>query len=167
MKVYCCTKYWLSFFIVLAAATHVNTQTVKTDTLLPPPPLTSNYDEDEHDNNKLYHKVEVEASFPGGDKGWREYLEKTLNAFVPIDNGAPAGKYVVIVQFVVDKDGKISDVRALTRHGYGMENEVMRVIKKGPQWEPAIQNGRVVKAYRQQPVTFHVIDEKRKRKNKG
>lgn len=165
MSHYRCAKYLLSIFIMLAATLYVNAQTVKSDSLLPPPPPTASYDEGDID--RLYDKVEVEASFPGGDNSWREYLEKTLNAFVPIDNGAPAGKYTVIVQFVVDKDGKISDVRALTKHGYGMENEVVRVIKKGPKWEPAIQNGRIVRAYRKQPVTFHVIDEKRKRKNKG
>ena len=62
----------------------------------------------------------------------------------PVDNGAPEGTYTVYVQFVVDKEGNISDVKALTNHGYGMEEEAVRVIKKGPNWTPAIQNGRPV-----------------------
>ena len=45
-----------------------------------------------------------------------------------------AGTYTVVVQFVVDKEGNVSDVKALTSHGYGMEDEAVRVIKKGPQW---------------------------------
>jgi protein TonB len=40
-----------------------------------------------------------------------------------------------------------------------MEEEAMRVIKRGPKWNPAIQNGRQVKAYRKQPITFRVEGE--------
>lgn len=110
----------------------------------------------EDDENKVFDKVEIEAAYPGGDVAWRKYLERTLNANVPVDNGAPADKYTVYVQFIVDKEGNISDVRALTNHGYGMEGEAVRVIKAGPKWTPAIQNGRQVKAYRKQPITFVV-----------
>jgi protein TonB len=113
----------------------------------------------EEDENKIFDKVEIEASFPGGDSKWRQYLERTLNANTPVDNGAAEGTYSVVVQFVVDKEGKISDVRPLTNHGYGMEQEAVRVIQKGPKWNPAQQNGRQVKAYRKQPITFHVTGE--------
>ena len=61
--------------------------------------------------------------------------------------------------FIVAKEGKISDVKGLSSHGHGMEEEAMRVIKKGPDWVPAIQNGRNVKAYRKQPITFVVASE--------
>ena len=70
----------------------------------------------------------------------------------------------MVVQFVVDKYGNISEIKALTNHGYGMEKEVIRVIKLGPKWNPAIQDGRQVKAYRKQPVTFVITEEGRKRK---
>jgi TonB family protein len=120
--------------------------------------------DDDQEAPFIFQKVEFEANFPGGNAGWRKYLERSLNAAVPVENGAPAGTYTVVVQFVVDRAGEISDVRSLTRHGYGMEAEVMRVIQKGPQWEPAMQNGRPVKAYRKQPVTFSVIEERRKRR---
>ena len=50
----------------------------------------------------------------------------------------------------------MSDVRALTNHGYGMETEAIRAIKKGPKWLPAIQNGRQVKASHKQPITYIV-----------
>lgn len=109
--------------------------------------------------DKIFEKVEIEAKYPGGDKQWRMFLEKNLNGSIPVDNGAPAGIYTVVVQFIVSKDGSISDVKPLTDHGYGTEKEVVRVITKGPKWEPAIQGGRMVKAYRKQPVTFMVEDE--------
>ncbi len=113
----------------------------------------------EEDENKIFDKVEIEASFPGGEAKWRRYLETNCNGQVASDNGAPEGTYTTVIQFVVDKDGTISDVRALTNHGYGMEQEAIRVIKKGPNWTPAIQNGRQVKAYRKQPITFQVTGE--------
>jgi len=113
----------------------------------------------EEDENKIFDKVEIEASFPGGDGKWRQYLERNCNGQVASDNGAPEGTYTTMVQFVVDKEGNISDVKALTNHGYGMEQEAVRTIQKGPKWTPAIQNGRQVKAYRRQPITFQVQGE--------
>ena len=131
------------------------------DGVIPPPPPPGEKLQN-NDDGKIFDRVEVEASFPGGDNMWKKYLERTLNPNTPVDNGAPAGSYAVIIQFVVDKEGNISDVRPLTHHGYGMEAEVMRVIMKGPKWTPAEQDGRKVKAYRKQPVTFQVIVEKRR-----
>lgn len=113
----------------------------------------------EEDENKIFDKVEIEASFPGGESKWRQYLERNCNGQVATDNGAPEGTYTTMVQFVVDKEGKISDVKALTSHGYGMEQEAIRTIQKGPNWTPAIQNGNKVKAYRRQPITFQVQGE--------
>jgi hypothetical protein len=109
-----------------------------------------------NDESKIYEKVEIEASFPGGDAKWRQYLERNANAQVAAENGAPEGAYTTIVLFVVDSDGSISNVRALTNHGYGIEEEAIRIIKRGPKWNPAIQNGRQVRAYRRQPITFYV-----------
>ena len=116
-------------------------------------------EEKKDDDNKVFEKVEVEASFKGGEGAWRKYLERNLNASTPVDNGAPEGNYTVVVQFIVDKEGNISDVKATTNHGYGMEDEAVKVIRKGPPWVPAVQNGRNVKAYRKQPITFQVASE--------
>lgn len=113
---------------------------------------------DETNYDQTFTKVEVEASFPGGEGQWRKFLERSLNASAPVDNGAPPGTYKVEVQFIVDKEGNVSDVKALSSHGYGMEEEAVRVIKRGPKWTPAIQNGRQVKAYRKQPITFVVSE---------
>jgi hypothetical protein len=108
-------------------------------------------------DEEIVEMPEIEAAFPGGDAIWRKYLERTLNGQIATDKKAPAGTYTVVVQFKVDKGGNISDVKAVTNHGYGMEQEVIRVISRGPKWSPAIQNGRQVVAYRRQPVTFVVM----------
>ncbi len=109
-----------------------------------------------NDEDKIFTKVENEAAFPGGEAAWRRYLERNLNPSAPVDNGAPQGTYQVIVRFIVSKDGSISDVTPETKFGYGMEDEAVKVIKKGPKWTPALQNGRNVNAYRRQPITFQV-----------
>ncbi len=113
----------------------------------------------DEDENKIFDKVEIEASFPGGDAKWRQFLEKNLNASTPVDNGAPEGTYTVTVQFIVDKEGNISDVHSINDPGYGMGQEAVHVIQKGPKWNPANQNGKAVKAYRRQPITFVVQGE--------
>lgn len=108
------------------------------------------------DENKIFTKVEVEASFPGGEAAWRNYLSKNLNTNTPIDYGAPGGKHTVIVKFVVSRDGSLSDVQCENDPGFGMCQEAIRVIKKTKNWTPAIQNGRNVNAYRRQPITWLV-----------
>jgi beta-lactamase regulating signal transducer with metallopeptidase domain len=110
-------------------------------------------------DNKVFEKVEVSPSFPRGDQAWRRYLERNLQGFNPSKNGAPKGAYTVYIKFVVDENGYISDVIPLTKHGYGMEEKVIEIIKKGPKWVPAVQNGKNVKAYRKQPVTFEIMRE--------
>lgn len=105
---------------------------------------------------EIFTTVEIEAKFNGN---WRAFLERNVNAEVPIDNNAPAGRYSVVIQFVVDVNGNVSDIKALTSHGYGMEEEAIRVLRKAAKWEPAIQNGNQVKAYRRQPITFDVQSE--------
>ena len=141
----------------------VNQEGIKDDNIATPVAIDEGKqiveEKKEEDENKIFDKVEIEASFPGGDSKWRQYLERNANGQVATDNGAPEGTYTTVVQFVVDKEGNISDVRALTNHGYGMEEEAMRVIRKGPKWTPAVQNGRQVKAYRKQPITFQVQSE--------
>lgn len=107
-------------------------------------------------DNIIFNRVESEASFPGGDEGWRKYLIANLNPDVPVNNRAKKGTYQVVIHFIVRKDGTITDVAGETSFGKGMEQEAIRVIKNGPKWKPASQNGRYVNAYRRQPITFVV-----------
>ncbi|HYK47309.1 MAG TPA: energy transducer TonB [Parafilimonas sp.] len=110
----------------------------------------------EEDYDKEFTSVQVEAKFPGD---WNKYLERNLNAQTPADNGAPPGRYTVTVSFLVSKDGTISEVQALNDPGYGCGAEATRVIKKGPKWQPAIQNGRNVIYRQKQNITFEVTEQ--------
>jgi protein TonB len=104
----------------------------------------------------IFTKVEFEAEYPGGTRAWSAFISQNLRGDVPSRKKAPAGTYNVVAQFIVDKTGKVTEVKALTNHGYGMEEEVVRVIRRSPRWTPARQDGRWVKAYRNQPITFVV-----------
>jgi N-acetylmuramoyl-L-alanine amidase len=119
------------------------------------------------ENNIIFDKVEIEPTFPGGARAWMTYFEKNLNPDVPVDNNAPEGNYTVYVQFVVRKNGTVTDARALTNHGFGMEQEAIRAITKGPNWEPAIQNGHKVNAYRKMVITFVVASDAKPPVTKG
>ena len=114
---------------------------------------------DNQDYDKEFTSVQVEAKFPGGQGAWTKFLERNLNNQTPADNGAAPGNYTVTVSFLVDKDGNISQVQALTDPGYGCAAEAVRVIQKGPKWIPAIQNGRNVIYRQKQNITFQVTDQ--------
>lgn len=101
--------------------------------------------------------LEQEAEFKGGQDGWRNHIVKNLNPNVPVKKKAEEGTYKVIIRFIVSPDGSLSDISPETSLGYGMEEEAIRVIKKSPRWNPAIQYNRPVKAYRRQPITFVVM----------
>jgi hypothetical protein len=146
--------------VTLSAVTQKNTQTIFFD--IDNDPIFNGIALNKIELNEdemVYEKVEIEASFPGGEAKWRQFMERNLSSFNPADEGAPAGTYTTYVQFVVDKEGNISEVKAITNHGYGMEDAAVRIIKKGPRWSPAIQNQRPVKAYRKQPITFRVEEQ--------
>ncbi|WP_438945027.1 energy transducer TonB [Sediminibacterium sp.] len=113
----------------------------------------------EEDYDKIFTVVQIPAEFPGGLPAWAKYLERNLNRDLPVENGAPPGKYTVVVSFIVAKDGSISDVVAENDPGYGTKNEAVRVITRGPKWKPAVQNGRNVIYRHKQSITFMVSEE--------
>ena len=106
------------------------------------------------DVNKVWLKVENPATFPGGFDAWKRFLEKNLiYPEAAIENGKQAK---VRVQFIVDREGNISDVQALDHPGDGLEEEAVRIIKKGPKWIPAEQNGQKVIYRHIQNITFQL-----------
>ncbi len=107
-------------------------------------------------SDEPFRTVEIEARFNGN---WKAFLERNLNPEVPVQHDAPAGRYSVVIQFVVDKEGNVSDITPMTGHGYGMEEEAVRVLRKAAKWEPAIQNGIKVRAYRRQVIVFEVVGD--------
>lgn len=103
--------------------------------------------------NKVWTKVEIESEFPGGLASWKRFLIKTLN--YPEDAIEEEVSGTVVVQFIVDQEGNVSEVEAISGHDL-LKAEAIRVIKKSGKWTAAIQNGRKVKSYKKQPLTFRL-----------
>jgi N-acetylmuramoyl-L-alanine amidase len=109
-----------------------------------------------HNTNSLhadtvYKKVEVEASYPGGQKSWYDYLLKNLQypqaAVVKEIQGQ------VIVEFVVKADGTLSDIHALSGPEQ-LRGESVRIIQESGKWIPAKNNGKRVDSYHKQPLNY-------------
>ncbi len=108
---------------------------------------------DETDYDQTFTKVEIESSYPGGNAAWQRYLYKTLR--YPQDAIDNEVQGAVVVQFIVDREGAVSDVEAISGP-QELRDEAVRVIKRSGKWTPAIQNGRKVKSYKKQPIVFRL-----------
>lgn len=105
------------------------------------------------DRDITFTKVEFEAEYPGGIPGWQKYLIKNLHYPVEAISNEIQGE--VIIQFIVDKEGNVSDVQAVSGPTKGgLREESIRVIKLSGNWIPATQNGRKVRSYKKQPFRF-------------
>jgi protein TonB len=109
------------------------------------------------EEEKTFIPIEKEAEYPGGVQAWLRYLNRNMRA--PEGALGEVGQSRVVVQFVVDKDGNVSDVVAISGPDNGMREEAVRVIKKSGKWVPALQNGRYVRTVKVQPVIFLIEAE--------
>jgi len=121
--------------------------------------VTGDYKPVHEDNYDVSVPVQIQAQFPGGPDAWRKFLERNLKQDIPVDNGAPVGDYQVVVSFLVDKNGNVTEVKAETDPGYGTAAEAVRVIERSGKWTPAIQNGRNVIYRQKQAITFRVNEQ--------
>jgi N-acetylmuramoyl-L-alanine amidase/outer membrane biosynthesis protein TonB len=122
------------------------------------PPIISTSPGKEIDNGKVFTKIDQSASFPGGQASWLKYLsqifDKNGNELMSDKNNSGTCK----VRFIVSKDGKVSDVKAVTMEGTHLADVAVNAIKKGPRWNPGMQNGKTVNSYVFVPVTFKLSD---------
>lgn len=104
----------------------------------------------------VFQVTETPAMFPGGMSAWNKYLGRNLSNEFLIKQNAPPGTYKAVVNFLVDSDGNVSQVNAVNNPGYGVKEEAEKLIKKGPKWKPAVQNGKIVASEVNQSITFTV-----------
>ena len=96
-------------------------------------------------------KVEIESSFPGGDAGWIRFLNTHL--VYPAKAVRKNIQGTVVVQFIVEKDGSLSDIEAISGPDL-LKDAAVAVCRESPRWKPAFQNNKKVKSYKKQPITF-------------
>lgn len=101
------------------------------------------------DDNQVYTAVEVKPEFPGGMAKFYAYVQKNFR--VPEDEEI---KGKVIVQFVVEKDGSLTDIKILRDLGFGTGKEAERLLRAAPRWKPGIQNGRPVRVLYSLPISI-------------
>lgn len=103
------------------------------------------------DNSTPRHTADVMPSFPGGMNALKKFMEKNLRAFDDIEEGKVVS---VKITFVVGFDGKLKSFQILEDGGDMYSKEVIRVLKKMPEWIPGKANGENVSVYYTIPVKF-------------
>lgn len=116
----------------------------------PPFPLPDSSAVSEDD--RIFGIVEEMPSFPGGPQALMEYLKD--NVQYPPTEACVQGR--VIVSFVVEKDGSITDVKTVRSVDPAFDREAERVVKAMPKWVPGKQNGILVRTRYNVPVTFRL-----------
>jgi len=102
----------------------------------------------EEDPNKIYTSVQVLPEFPGGVAAFYKYVQK--NYRVPEVDDDVSGN--VIVNFVVERDGSLTDIKVIRDLGFGTGKEAIRMLKAAPKWKPGIQNGKSVRVSYNLPI---------------
>ena len=117
------------------------------------------------ENEKVYTVTEVMPQFPGGTDALLQFLSKNIKYPEEARKNNISGR--VYVTFVVNKSGKVEQVRILRGIGGGCEEEVLRVMSLMPDWSPGTQDGKTVSVQYNLPVNFNLPkDEEKKREPK-
>jgi Ca-activated chloride channel family protein len=101
---------------------------------------------------EVFAIVESMPEFPGGEQALLQYLKSNLKYPAEAINNNISGK--VIVQFTVNTDGSLSDIKVIRSLGFGCDEEVIRLIEAMPSWMPGKQRGKAVKTTMILPVNF-------------
>ncbi len=108
-------------------------------------------DLDKKDSSTTYGD-EREASFPGGIKAWVKYLQNKLEKDNAIEKSFNGG--TVWVDFIIGTDGKIEQPYLRKSVEFILDESSLQIIGDAPKWNAPFQNGKTLKAYRRQPLTF-------------
>lgn len=112
--------------------------------------VTEEQEEDEEDH--VFVIVESMPQFPGGDAARIAYLNENMKYPIMARESGIQGR--VFVTFVVEKDGKITNVRVLRGIGGGCDEEALKVVEKMPQWIPGKQRNVPVRVQFNMPINF-------------
>ncbi|WP_111671176.1 energy transducer TonB [Algoriphagus litoralis] len=104
------------------------------------------------DGKEIFDVTEVMPVPPDGMQGWNTYL--TENLIYPEDAKSLGIEGTVILMFVVNSDGSVSNVELVRGIGGGADEAALEVVKNSPDWTPAMENGKVVNSRMKLPVRF-------------
>ena len=103
-------------------------------------------------DDEVYIMVEKRAEFPGGQSEMLKYIQDNRQYPDEAKENDVHGK--VLVRFIVERDGTLSDVKVMRGIGSGCDEEAVRVITSMPKWKPGEQGGKTVRTSLTLPVTF-------------
>ena len=103
-------------------------------------------------NDKVFEKVEDMPEFPGGEKAMMDFVAKNVQYPKEAMEKEISGR--VLVGFIVEKDGSISETEIVKGIGGGCDEEAVRVVKAMPKWKPGKQKGKPVRVHFMLPLTF-------------
>ena len=106
------------------------------------------------EETKVFDVVEEMPQFPGGSAALFDYLSKNIKYPVVAEENGVQGR--VVVTFVVERDGSITDVKVVKSVDPSLDKEAQRVVKSMPHWIPGKQNGSAVRVKYTVPVTFRL-----------
>ncbi len=115
-------------------------------------PVTIEEKEEEEDEKTIFVVVETMPEFPGGQAALFKYLNESVKYPVIAQENNIQGR--VIVQFVVEKDGSVTDVQVVRSVDPSLDKEAKRVISSMPKWSPGKQRGKAVRVKYTVPVNF-------------
>lgn len=104
--------------------------------------------------NKVFDVVEQMPSFPGGPSALMQYLSTNIKYPVVAQENGVQGR--VVVSFVVERDGSITDVQVARSVDPSLDREAQRVVRSMPRWIPGKQNGQAVRVKYNVPVAFRL-----------
>lgn len=104
--------------------------------------------------NKVFDVVEQMPSFPGGPSALMQYLSSNIKYPVVAQENGVQGR--VVVSFVVERDGSITDVQVARSVDPSLDHEAQRVVRNMPRWIPGKQNGQAVRVKYNVPVAFRL-----------
>jgi len=107
---------------------------------------------EEENVDEIFTIVEESASFPGGLAAWGKFLKKQLKYPRQAQRMGIEGR--VFIQFIVERDGSLTDIKVVKGIGAGCDEEAVRVLKNSPKWKPGKQRGKPVRQKYIQNIMF-------------
>lgn len=129
----------------------------------PPPPVAENAKQQSYaTDTTLFVVVDQMPEFPGGDEARMKYLQENIN--YPEEARKKGIQGTVYVTFIVEADGRISEVKILRGIGGGCNEESVRVIENMPNWIPGKQRGEAVRVQFNMPIRFTLGEKEEEKK---
>lgn len=145
---------FVMMIVVLLMMTVGNIACAQNVPLIIDPDKVDQYLAERKDTINVYDCVEQMPSFPGGTQKLKEFIEENLRYPKELEESCAQGR--VIVRFIVERNGKLSNVKVVKSVHPVLDKEALRIVKLLPRWIPGRQNGITVRVKCYIPIIFRL-----------